>query len=56
MLNHDYDIEAMQDGSHARREGLRDCPHPQGTPEWRFWWQGWRYEDRHIACELAGKS
>lgn len=49
MINHDYAIEAMHDGSHARRAGLRDCPHPPGTPERRFWWQGWWCVDRALA-------
>ena len=46
MTTHDYAIEAMHDGSHARREGVDDCPHQRGTPECRHWWQGWRCVDR----------
>ena len=55
MTTHAYAIEAMHDGSHARRDGLDDCPHPPGTPERRYWWQGWHMEDRFIAEQSAGR-
>ena len=49
----EHAIEAMQDGSHARRAGLRDCPHPPGTPDCRHWWQGWRCVDRMDRVDQA---